>query len=70
MSFKRIIEKETKKIVIDNYLDLTILKMLPMKKFSETTNQRKRNPKLKSVNRLFTDIGSIHIIIQIYNKKL
>lgn len=41
-----------------------------MKKFSKTTNQRKKNPKLKSVNRLITDIGSIHIIVKIYNKKL
>ena len=41
MSFKRIVEKETKQ-KNDNYLDLTIFKMLSMKKFSKTTNQRKK----------------------------
>ena len=56
MSFKRIVEKETKQ-KNDNYLDLTIFKMLPMKKFSKTTNQRKKNPKLKNLNRLITDMA-------------
>lgn len=66
MSFKRIVEKETKQ-KNDNYLDLTIFKMLPMKKFSKTTNQRKKkkNPKLKNLNRLIR-----HWQYSYYNKNL
>lgn len=69
MSFKRIVEKETKQ-KNDNYLDLTIFKMLPMKKFSKTTNQRKKKIPNSRISIDWLDIGSIHIITKIYNKKL